>query len=313
MNFQELRERVLRGKYRIPFYMSTDCENLLKKFLVLNPARRGTLEQIMKDRSGFVLCLSHLPRTVHSCFLLVTLVNCLLPLTHCFFSSHLSRQFPYCPNYRFLYRWMNIGYEDDELKPYIELPKDQRDERRILKLQAMGFTAQQIHDALDKERFEDVHATYLLLGEKSAQTETAKLPESASATVQSTTSSSSQQQATSQTSDQPQLTPNSNTINILPNNQSQRSYTPRSNSAQVPNNIRPNRRASHIDSTTSSQVQPPTTAMGGVSLTPRTSTAQPNNSVLFRPGPIPSRQPVLSMQTPGTHSSMFHVFTISIN
>lgn len=42
--FKELRERVLRGKYRIPFYMSTDCENLLKRFLVLNPAKRGTLE-----------------------------------------------------------------------------------------------------------------------------------------------------------------------------------------------------------------------------------------------------------------------------
>lgn len=41
---QELRERVLRGKYRIPFYMSTDCENLLKKFLILNPSKRGTLE-----------------------------------------------------------------------------------------------------------------------------------------------------------------------------------------------------------------------------------------------------------------------------
>lgn len=41
---QELRERVLRGKYRIPFYMSTDCESLLKRFLVLNPAKRGTLE-----------------------------------------------------------------------------------------------------------------------------------------------------------------------------------------------------------------------------------------------------------------------------
>lgn len=41
---QELRERVLRGKYRIPFYMSTDCENLLKKFLVLNPLKRASLE-----------------------------------------------------------------------------------------------------------------------------------------------------------------------------------------------------------------------------------------------------------------------------
>uniref|UniRef100_A0AC35U0U1 Protein kinase domain-containing protein n=1 Tax=Rhabditophanes sp. KR3021 TaxID=114890 RepID=A0AC35U0U1_9BILA len=40
-NLKELRERVLRGKYRIPFYMSTDCENLLKKFLVLNPVRQS--------------------------------------------------------------------------------------------------------------------------------------------------------------------------------------------------------------------------------------------------------------------------------
>jgi len=47
---RELRERVLRGKYRIPFYMSTDCENLLKKFLVLNPSRRASLEVIMKDK-----------------------------------------------------------------------------------------------------------------------------------------------------------------------------------------------------------------------------------------------------------------------
>ncbi|CAB1351355.1 unnamed protein product, partial [Coregonus sp. 'balchen'] len=43
-NLKELRERVLRGKYRIPFYMSTDCENLLKKFLILNPTKRGSLE-----------------------------------------------------------------------------------------------------------------------------------------------------------------------------------------------------------------------------------------------------------------------------
>uniref|UniRef100_UPI00358EFBC5 MAP/microtubule affinity-regulating kinase 3-like n=1 Tax=Myxine glutinosa TaxID=7769 RepID=UPI00358EFBC5 len=49
-NLKELRERVLRGKYRIPFYMSTDCENLLKRLLVLNPLKRGTLEQIMCDK-----------------------------------------------------------------------------------------------------------------------------------------------------------------------------------------------------------------------------------------------------------------------
>ena len=78
---RELRERVLRGKYRIPFYMSTDCENLLKKFLVLNPTRRASLEVIMKDK------------------------------------------------------WMNMGYEDDDLKPYIEPVQDWADSKRIEILQ----------------------------------------------------------------------------------------------------------------------------------------------------------------------------------
>lgn len=35
---------------RIPFYMSTDCENLLRKFLVLNPTKRSSLEAIMHDK-----------------------------------------------------------------------------------------------------------------------------------------------------------------------------------------------------------------------------------------------------------------------
>jgi len=41
---QELKERVMKGKYRIPYYMSTDCENLVRKFLVVNPTKRTTLE-----------------------------------------------------------------------------------------------------------------------------------------------------------------------------------------------------------------------------------------------------------------------------
>lgn len=62
---------------RIPFYMSTDCENLLRKFLVLNPAKRASLETIMRDK------------------------------------------------------WMNMGYEDDELKPFIEPQADLKDPKRI--------------------------------------------------------------------------------------------------------------------------------------------------------------------------------------
>ena len=57
--------------------MSTDCENLLRKFLVLNPAKRASLETIMSDK------------------------------------------------------WMNMGFEEDELKPYTEPKQDLSDYKRI--------------------------------------------------------------------------------------------------------------------------------------------------------------------------------------
>lgn len=109
---RELRERVLRGKYRIPFYMSTDCENLLKKFLVLNPTRRASLEVIMKDK------------------------------------------------------WMNMGYEDDDLKPYIEPIQDWADAKRIEILQTMGYSNSVVEEALKQQKFDDCYASYLLLGRR---------------------------------------------------------------------------------------------------------------------------------------------------
>ncbi|XP_075795210.1 serine/threonine-protein kinase MARK2 isoform X1 [Pelodiscus sinensis] len=114
-NLKELRERVLRGKYRIPFYMSTDCENLLKKFLILNPSKRGTLEQIMKDR------------------------------------------------------WMNVGHEDDELKPYMEPQPDYKDPRRTELMVSMGYTREEIQESLVGQKYNEVMATYLLLGYKNSE------------------------------------------------------------------------------------------------------------------------------------------------
>lgn len=60
VNLKELRDRVLRGKYRIPFYMTTDCENLLKKFLVLNPAKRASLEVSVLLPFAWTLTITHL-------------------------------------------------------------------------------------------------------------------------------------------------------------------------------------------------------------------------------------------------------------
>ncbi|XP_059841803.1 serine/threonine-protein kinase MARK1 isoform X4 [Hypanus sabinus] len=111
-NLKELRERVLRGKYRIPFYMSTDCENLLKKLLVLNPAKRGSLEQIMKDR------------------------------------------------------WMNVGFEEEELKPYSEPEPDYSDPKRIETMITMGFPREEITQSLVGQKYDEVMACYLLLGRK---------------------------------------------------------------------------------------------------------------------------------------------------
>ncbi|KAJ7379792.1 hypothetical protein OS493_012538 [Desmophyllum pertusum] len=130
-----LEKESLRGKYRIPFYMSTDCENLLKRFLVLNPTKRSRLEQIMSDK------------------------------------------------------WMNLGYDSQDLKPYSEPTPDFKDERRIdvrslttapaglgmlckittlgmLNYASNGFSRDEIHEALANNRYDDVMATYLLLDEK---------------------------------------------------------------------------------------------------------------------------------------------------
>ncbi|XP_034943750.1 serine/threonine-protein kinase SIK2-like [Chelonus insularis] len=47
---QSLRDRVLSGRFSIPYFMSTDCENLIRKMLVLEPAKRYTIPQIKRHR-----------------------------------------------------------------------------------------------------------------------------------------------------------------------------------------------------------------------------------------------------------------------
>uniref|UniRef100_A0A8C5AY70 non-specific serine/threonine protein kinase n=1 Tax=Gadus morhua TaxID=8049 RepID=A0A8C5AY70_GADMO len=117
-NLKELRERVLRGKYRVPFYMSTDCEGILRRFLVLNPTKRCTLDQVMKDK------------------------------------------------------WINSGFEGEDLKPHIEPVEDYSDAARIEVMVGMGFTPEEIKDALLNQKYNEVTATYLLLGLKTEVSET---------------------------------------------------------------------------------------------------------------------------------------------
>ncbi|KAM4888318.1 serine/threonine-protein kinase SIK1 isoform 1-T2 [Thomomys bottae] len=49
-NLPTLRQRVLEGRFRIPFFMSQDCESLLRRMLVVDPAKRITIAQIRQHR-----------------------------------------------------------------------------------------------------------------------------------------------------------------------------------------------------------------------------------------------------------------------
>jgi MAP/microtubule affinity-regulating kinase len=45
----KLRAKVLAGKFKVPFYMSTECERLIKRMIVLEPEQRITIADIKQD------------------------------------------------------------------------------------------------------------------------------------------------------------------------------------------------------------------------------------------------------------------------
>eukprot|EP00795_Rhopilema_esculentum_P016957 gene16957-8455_t len=45
-SFAEVRDHVLSGRFRVPYFMSSELEDLIKKILVKNPAQRYTIQQI---------------------------------------------------------------------------------------------------------------------------------------------------------------------------------------------------------------------------------------------------------------------------
>lgn len=63
-------------------------------------------------------------------------------------------------------KWMNMGYEDDDLKPYVEPIQDWADAKRIEILQTMGYSNSVVEEALKQQKFDDCYASYLLLGRR---------------------------------------------------------------------------------------------------------------------------------------------------
>ena len=60
-------------------------------------------------------------------------------------------------------KWMNIGCEEEELKPYVEPETELNDPRRVEVLTSMGLTREEIEDSLRNKKYDDVMANYLLL------------------------------------------------------------------------------------------------------------------------------------------------------
>ncbi|NXY57763.1 SIK2 kinase, partial [Callaeas wilsoni] len=45
-----LRQRVLEGRFRIPYFMSEECEHLIRRMLVLDPSKRLSIAQIKEHK-----------------------------------------------------------------------------------------------------------------------------------------------------------------------------------------------------------------------------------------------------------------------
>ena len=45
---QTLRNRVTTGKFRIPYFMTTECEHLIRHILIVDPAKRLSIAQILQ-------------------------------------------------------------------------------------------------------------------------------------------------------------------------------------------------------------------------------------------------------------------------
>nr|VZI53041.1 unnamed protein product [Spirometra erinaceieuropaei] len=96
--------------------MSHECEMLLRKMLVLNPSKRCTLTEIMKDK------------------------------------------------------WLNTTFEENTLQPHKEELPDYSDPERIQFMMQLGFSRSDIHDSLTKQLFNNITATYILLGHRKQKT-----------------------------------------------------------------------------------------------------------------------------------------------
>ncbi|XP_039969416.1 uncharacterized protein LOC126756086 isoform X2 [Bactrocera neohumeralis] len=147
----ELKGRVVTGKFRIPYFMSRDCEHLLRNMLVVEPDRRYTLKQIIKHRwlSDWAAELNDISESIGGCssgantaaYTQQTESNSLVQS-----DSNISVH-PHGP--------VAVANLDTEIM------------RNMLQLP--GLTADMIAESVHNQRFDNIYAIYNLLADKLQQ------------------------------------------------------------------------------------------------------------------------------------------------
>ncbi|XP_049308168.1 uncharacterized protein LOC105230646 isoform X9 [Bactrocera dorsalis] len=147
----ELKGRVVTGKFRIPYFMSRDCEHLLRNMLVVEPDRRYTLKQIIKHRwlSDWAAELNDISDSIGGCssganaatYTQQTESNSLVQS-----DTNISVH-PHGP--------VAVANLDTEIM------------RNMLQLP--GLTADMIAESVHNQRFDNIYAIYNLLADKLQQ------------------------------------------------------------------------------------------------------------------------------------------------
>ncbi|VDL98511.1 unnamed protein product [Schistocephalus solidus] len=73
-------------------------------------------------------------------------------------------------------KWLNTSFEENTLQPHKEELPDYSDPERIQFMMQLGFSRSDIHDSLTKQLFNNITATYILLGHRRQKTGSLGLP-----------------------------------------------------------------------------------------------------------------------------------------
>ncbi|XP_065366663.1 uncharacterized protein Sik3 isoform X2 [Calliphora vicina] len=148
----ELKSRVVTGKFRIPYFMSQDCEHLIRNMLVVEPERRYTLKQIIKHRwlSEWIAEVEKECQLVAQPYSSTTNI-----MLHSSSTSSCSEELPTIISTQTTTNTTSVPNLDSVVMSHM--------------LQLSGLTADKIAQSVHEHRFDNIYAIYYLLYDKLQQ------------------------------------------------------------------------------------------------------------------------------------------------